>query len=378
MAGLLACLAAGCVSSHSGKPPFPIGIYGAHTPEDLAELRDAGFNFVVGPAETGFLDAAGRIGLKVLAAPAPGTNAPSAIQINSNLARFDRHFALAAWCVSDEPDLNLISPMETRRQTQRFRRAGARKPTALSLSQGYQALHYANLTDILMLNRYPVPWLPLANFGQHVEMARLAMGPERPLYAVIQAFDWSFYRESLSVETPLRPPSFEELRCMTYEALARGANGVFYYEFDGRWKMRQHPATWDALKRVVAEVNDRRPLFEAEELWWAREHDFRDKRDRFNAALQSSVSSRLLHVPRGNATITPGDYILAVNNTPRELTYGCTVPGGSAEDAIPVLGEGRNVEPHNKWVWDGFGPYAVHVYGPFRQSAGRASCPNAR
>jgi len=364
---LIACLAAGCAASHSGRPPFPIGIYGPHTLEDLAEVRDAGFNFVVGPAETVFLDAAGRNGLKVLARQAPGINDRSTAPINSNAARLDRHFALAAWYVSDEPDLNLISPTEVRTQAQRLKHAGARKPTALTLCQGYQALHYANLTDILMLDRYPVPWLPLANFGQHVEMARLALGPGRPLYAVIQAFHWSFYRELLSDETPLRPPSFEELRCMTYEALARGANGIFFYEFNGSWRMREHPETWDALKRVVAELNDRMPLFEAEAPWWAREHDFRDKRDRFNAALQSSVSSRLLHVPRGNFTIPPGDYILAVNNPPRELTYGYTVPGGTAT-ALPVLGEGRNVMPENRWVWDNFGAYAVHVYGPIPRS----------
>ena len=45
-------------------------------------------------------------------------------------------------------------------------------PTALVLFQGYEALDYGNISDILLIDRYPVPWLPLANFGQHVQMAR--------------------------------------------------------------------------------------------------------------------------------------------------------------------------------------------------------------
>ena len=48
---------------------------------------------------------------------------------------------------------------------------------------------------------------------------------------------------------------------MTYEALARGATGLFYFAFDAGWKMREHPETWAALTNVVREINERLPLF---------------------------------------------------------------------------------------------------------------------
>jgi hypothetical protein len=261
-----------------------------------------------------------------------------------------------------------------------------------------------------MIDRYPIPWLPLANFGQHVQMARLALPPTKPLIAVIQAFDWNYFPELVPGERNLRPPTEPELRCMTYDALARGANGLFYYAYDdGRWKMREHPETWAALTHVVAEVNTRRPLFQAEPIWWAKSHAFGDPAHRFNAALEGSITSCLLRVRKGNAAIPGGDYVLAVNNTEWTQSYSFNVPERrakmanarqrpskgrgtgemakkeeeseekpgagrkkpvpsgqpSAELEVPIVGEHRTVAVRRGRITDEFGPYAVHVYGPF-------------
>ena len=163
---------------------------------------------------------------------------------------------------------------------------------------------------------------------------------------------------------------------MTYEALARGANGLFYYAADSsRWKMREHQETWAALCSVVREVNDRLPLFEASPQWWAKRHRFGDRDRRFNAALESSVTSVLLRVSAGNALVTAGDYILAVNNTEQTQMYSFALPErGNAEmlkpesrnleSAVPVLDEHRSLAPQKGRVMDEFSPYAVHVYGP--------------
>jgi hypothetical protein len=307
---------------------MPLGIYAVNSTNDFAAVKAAGFNLVTGPADRAYLDAARQHGLRVLASPntsaGPGFDPASARQA---IGQFDGHPALWAWYLIDEPDLNEISPDQVK-QAQRFVKSLApAKPTALVIFQGYEARDYANITDLLMVDRYPIPWLPLANFGQHVQMARLALPPNKPLIAVIQAFDWSCCPELLPGETNLRPPTYEELRCMTYDALARGANGLFYYAYDdGRWKIREHPETWNALTQVVAEVNARRPLFQAERIWWAKNHAFADPAHRFNAALESSITSCLLRVSKGNAAIPTGDYVLAVNNTEWMQTYSFNVP----------------------------------------------------
>lgn len=371
---LAALLIAGCrtaPSTHSaGHGFFPIGLYGVGRTNDFATVRAAGFNVITGPATQEFFDAAQANGLKVLAAP--GTTAGpnfDAMQARAAIKSVGGNPALWAWYLVDEPDLNLISPDDVRR-AQRFVKSLSPQPTALVIYKGGNARHYANIADVMMIDRYPIPWLPLANFGQHVEMTRLALPPEKPLVAVIQAFDWSTDCGSLPDEkdTPLRPPTYAELRCMTYEALARGANGLFYFAFDtGAWKIREQPETWRALTNVVAEVNARSPLFQAQPIWWPRQERFADSAHRFNAALQISVTSRLLRVRAGNAALPAGDYILAVNNTEWPQTWSFALPPG-ANPAVPVsvLGEGRALTPQAGWVTEEFSPYGVHVFGPLK------------
>lgn len=376
---------------------YPLGIYGVKSTNDFPTIRAAGFNVVVGPATASYLDHAHAAGLSVLASPGtaagPGFNPQAA---RSAVKELDGHPALWAWYVVDEPDLNLVPPGDVVHANKVIRQAGATKPTALVIYQGYEALHYANLTDFMMVDRYPIPWLPLANFGQHVEMTRLALGPDKPLLAVIQAFDWNSSRELLRGETNLRPPTYAEMRCMTYEALARGANGLFYFRFQAGGNNPDQEETWEALKAVVREVNDRRALFQGRRLWWPKQHEFGNRATRFNEALQSSITSILLRVETGDANVPAGDYLVAVNNTTNTHTYWCRLPlpGQAAPGSrlhnpvaaeltqrnwkraipkettpgfpatIPVFGEARSIQPLNNWIKDTFEGYAVHVYGP--------------
>ncbi|MFM7216032.1 MAG: hypothetical protein ACKO3H_14255, partial [Verrucomicrobiota bacterium] len=62
-------LGTGCVHRpRSQTRPFRLGLYGIHT-NQMALVREVGFDLVRGPAERGFLDAAQSHGLGVLAEP---------------------------------------------------------------------------------------------------------------------------------------------------------------------------------------------------------------------------------------------------------------------------------------------------------------------
>jgi hypothetical protein len=288
--------------------------------------------------------------------------------VADTVRQFDAHPALWAWYLVDEPDLNQISPEQVRARAAAVKAYSPVKPTALVLCDGHSARDYGTFADITMLDRYPVPWLPLANFGQHVTLARAAVPPDRPLIAIIQAFDWNADRQNLPEEknTPLRPPTYAELRCMTYEALARGANGLFYFAFDmGGWKQLDHPETWVPLQRVVAEVNARQPLFRAEHVWWPVQAVFADPLKRFNAALESSVTLRLLRIDDGDADWPTGDYILAVNNTGLPQRCSFTLPPGKTAP-VAAIGEDRQLAAPQGWLTDVFAPFGLHVYGPLR------------
>jgi hypothetical protein len=354
----------GCQSRQGGF--FPIGLYGMDNPDDYRSVHDAGFNLITATAQKSTLDAATRAGLRVLASPATqaGTNF-SAFAARRAVARFDGHPGLWGWYLCDEPDFNDVAPSDLRRANRVLKQAGARKPTLTVVMSGFSSLDYANITDIFMLDRYPVPWQPLCTFPQQLRMARLALGPRKPLIAVIQAFDWRYFQEVLGVSAAFRPPNYEEIRCMTYCAMEARAQGLFYYAHTaGGWRLPDHPDTWSALQRVVRETRERLPLFQAEPLWWPYHHNFVNGEPGWNESLQASVSPSLWKVRRGNPAVPAGRYILAVNNTARTIDYQLRVSEFGLPKAV-VLGEGRVLEAAKGWLADQFGPYAVHIYGPF-------------
>jgi hypothetical protein len=116
---------------------------------------------------------------------------------------------------------------------------------------------------------------------------------------------------------------------------------------------------------VAREVHERRPLFQAEHVWWPYDHRYDPWRKGFNAALESSLALALLRVRRGNENTPAGDYVLAVNTTPETLTCRLTSPRAS-ETRLPVLGEERFVQVRDGWLSEEFPPYAVRIYGPLQ------------
>ena len=366
--GLLAAalLALGTAGCRVARPDaYPIGLYSVGSVTNLAEIADAGFSLVAGPARRGFLDAAKANGIGVIASPGSSAGEHfNVAKVRSTVTKLDGHPALWSWYLIDEPDMQSVSPEKVKAAHRFVKRLGATKPTSLVLYQGDSAKWYGDIADITMVDRYPVPWLPLANFSQHIHKTRLATNEERPLIAVIQSFDWTAHQSMLPGEENLRPPTERELRSMTYSSLARGANGIFYYSYaDMRLKERKYPELWESLKRVVGEVRRREALFAAEHVWWPKAHHFENQDTRFNAALEASVQSVLLQVKRGDGLLPPGHYILAVNTTSLPHTYRFRLPWETTGQ-VPVLEEGRHATTDGSWVVDRYAPFAVHVYGP--------------
>ncbi len=363
MAGFLLLAGSGCRNLSTNF--YPIGLWGVRNTNDLDLVRGAGFNLVTGPARERWLAAADAAGLRVMAFP--GTSAGPAFDARKALQAvegFDRHPRLWAWYLSDEPDLNRVDPESLSRAYRTFKRAKARKPVAATVFHGASAWWYGEHADVMLVDRYPIPWLPLASFSQQVQLARLAVSRKKPLIAVIQAFDWSYHTNAISAPGPFRAPTYAELRCMTYGALVEGANGLFYYAFDdGRWRMSEHLGTWRDLHSVVKEVNQRRALFGGERRWWPKQHEYLEPAEAYNAALDSSIISVLISVRHGQGTCPAGEYVVAVNTTDRKIDYRFTAPW-LGKRTLPVLEERRTVDVVSGWVDDVFDPFAIHVYGP--------------
>jgi hypothetical protein len=326
--------------------------------------HNGGFNAVVGGPNAVFLKRAEELDIKVLASP--GTQAGehfNASKVRESVREFDSNPALWAWYICDEPDLNGISPTYVRNAHRFLKSTGAKKPTAIALSYGADAATYGNIANLTMLDRYPIGWAPLATFNQHLQMARLSVGRDKPLIAIIQAFDWTGY-PLMSDPSKKRPPNAAEIKCMSYCALLQGATGIFYYTLqDSVWNMQNHPETWQALTNTVAEIRSRLPLFQARHLWWPIEIEYSDPALSRNEVLQSAVGTALVRVINGNDEVPAGDYFVAVNTTGKTLGFSIRAPKQLPE-FFGALGEARAIQNRDGWIQDEFGPYTVHIYGP--------------
>ena len=317
------------------KDFFPIGMYGVHSLEDLRIVHEAGFNSVVGSANQTFLDAAQELGMKVIASPGSSSGHSFNMDaIHETVQSLDDHPALLSWYLVDEPDMRRIPPWKVELDQRLLKTAPAHKPVSLVLFHGMHVKDYGNIPDILMLDNYPVPWMPLAHFAQHLYWARNTVSKEKTIYAVLQGFDWHYFRHVLPGEKNLRKPTTEEIRCMTYMALAQGMNGLFYYTFRaGEWNILEHPELWEGLKQVVDSVNDNSYLLNAQRKWWLPQYQIDPHEQRRSATLEPSILMTMLEDSDG---VT---HLLLINTTPNKLTLTVKLPA-SPNNWAPVF-EGK-------------------------------------
>jgi hypothetical protein len=87
-----------------------------------------------------------------------------------------------------------------------------------------------------------------------VSLTRDAVSPyAKAVYANVQAFAWSNKKQGES--RPIRVPTFDEVRNMTYQALLAGAKGIIYYTYhDEDWHLSSYPALWAGMKTLVPEI----------------------------------------------------------------------------------------------------------------------------
>ena len=300
------------------SPFFPIGIYGVSNIEDLEMVHQAGFNCVKGPSNPEFLDKAHSLGIRVIASPG------SDIDTSEKLNKFnnaDNHPAFLSWYLVDEPDMQRIPPWKVAMDQRRLKAVPAKSPVSLVLYNGANVADYGAIPDILMVDHYPIPWMPLAHFAQHLEWARNSIPKDKPLYAVLQAFDWHYFRTVLPGETEFRAPTIHELKCMTYMSLAEGMDGIIYYTLRAKeWDILKHPDVWNGLQQIIGSVKENDYLLTAKRQWWLPKSETFPYELRKSASLEPSISKTLFEDADGIK------HVLLINTTPHSLTLKLQLP----------------------------------------------------
>jgi hypothetical protein len=171
----------------------------------------------------------------------------------------------------DEPDLWKVSRIKLKSADEKTRKTFPGAKTAFVIGEGKTKVPYYDIADILMVDWYPVPHLPLESFGQQISYARheldIVKGKLSHLWAVVQMFDWTEEKALSDLAREkynLRFPTKEEIRFMSYDALFNGATGLFYFKYNSRRIPLPHskPEEWKYITEIIQELVFTTKLFE--------------------------------------------------------------------------------------------------------------------
>jgi len=374
---------AGSVVTHNDKPFFPIGIY--HYPEGLPlqprfqELAAAGFNTVLSPLTTPLelMDAAWDYGIGVIATLGgdmilSSLDDPKTAILRQHVERLRGHPALLGYEAPDEIAWNDYEYAKVPGMNREGVIRGYAYIKSLDPVHPIWMNHaprnpvdylksYSEAGDILGTDIYPVPEgyghsdldKSLNCVAQYTEKLD-QVGGGKPIYMVLQGFEWDALpgHERTSWATP--QPSWLETRFMAYDAICHGANGIIYW---GMAYAKVEDEIWRNLKRIASELRDLTPVLV----------------DRAFQRIASSDPALELHLKRHD-----GRSYLFVLNTRRERLAAREIqlPAGWGASEARVLFEDRSVEAVDGRIADAFEAYGVHIYTDDRRPDIAVSVPN--
>jgi len=281
----------------NGKPFFPIGMYSASM-ADLPSLVAAGFNVVhsygwdhksnadVRAWGAQFLDAAEQNGLMALV----GMNreevtAEKYVSSAERVRMFRDHPAVLAWHTMDEPGAGVVEHDLKEIAADAFmpgiypviKENDTRHPVTAVVCRLVDHQRFTPSMDVHQADYYPVPPFPAGNFigtgfagiARHPQLVREASGGAKPLWFVCQAFDYALYQKDKDIPAEWRRfPIREELRTMSYTAVASSARGIFYWSMNELRKVVREGQSsedyWQRLSSVTRELHELSPVLTAE------------------------------------------------------------------------------------------------------------------
>lgn len=255
-----------------GRLFFPLGMYWGPIRKDWLEIYAKGpFNSLLTyhvPTDEQIGWCAER-GLKVVVAlhdrfyEVPGEPAKGYLNKMDELEdvtrvvnRLRRHPALLAWYECDEFPLHHIGLLKERRAL--LERLDPDHPAFGVFNRCDLIRGYLPGIDVLGSDPYPIGGgHPLSYAADATCATKSGSLGVRALWQVVQSFDWGGAKPSLAEKRATPVPTKAQMRAMTWQCVAGGANGLFYYSFFDFWKMdwkTPFAERWRDMCEVVAEV----------------------------------------------------------------------------------------------------------------------------
>jgi len=249
---------AGCASQQRG---FPIGMWNLQDAGPVSRLSEAGFTsvqtYTQSPSRLREIAESARAhSMTVLAHPTAYLGRSSSVT---------SRWPIEAWYLYDEPDVHGLPPLELRALAAQVRAWDPDRAQAFAVGQGTGTADFGDVGDVVLLDWYPVPHLPIDSVADEIDKARKHLPRGKPLWMIVQAMNWKAYAQ----RDPTRPrigrfPTYEELRFMSYLAILHSAEGLYYFELNAYsgGLILDRPKLWKRLSQVVGEISQLRPFFE--------------------------------------------------------------------------------------------------------------------
>jgi hypothetical protein len=346
---------------------FPIGMASVGI-DGLETVKKAGFNsaytYVTDAAQLkGYVEKAEKVRLRLLIFPADRADKGSIN--NEKVKRFieanKKSKALLAWYIADEPELSGGTPLRVENINSFIKGLDHGHPTAVVIHRTDRYNEYKNASDVLMVDRYPVPGKPLSRVAEAVNWAVIQKGSSGPVWAVLQAFG---YQNQKLKGWGAREPTYDEMKAMTFLSIIHGAKGIFYYTFTGsEYRILQSPEHWNDLKRIVAELNRIYPLLllPNDDLKIRTEITEGPQKDEWGVL---PVHLAIRRLTKDSGRLKAGLYIIAANSLDRPVKATFQLSGvvASSQDAVDILDHNRKIDVKRGVISVSLRPYGVQIY----------------
>ncbi len=181
--------------------------------------------------------------------------------IEEKVTQLRDHPAIMAWYINDELPLSMLDPLTRHRDW--LEQLDPGRPTWVVLYQVDHVRSYLPTFDVIGTDPYPIPERSIAMPLQWTRKTVDAVFKKRAVWMVPQIFDWAAYRRAPEQEKKSRPPTLQEMRCMAWQCIAGGANGLVFYSWFDLWKMNKvepFETRWKDVTTVAAEIKQLVPV----------------------------------------------------------------------------------------------------------------------
>ena len=251
------------------KKVFPLGMYwGSINETDLKKYSESTFNLIL-PYSRPTADQmhlADEYHMKVIYSVKDyyaGTQfAPSEIKtsedelplLKQTIEEFKDSHALLAWYNNDEFRPEYMESLD--KHYKMIESEDPDHPVLSIIIDPNQSGLYMNSTDIIGSDPYVIPNRKINLVGEAVQTIEKKTYSSQPVWMVIQAHNMGNYTEFIPNPQDYRSPTYEEMRCMSWQAICEGADGLLYYSFFDLKRNKDVPfeTQWTNLKRIASEI----------------------------------------------------------------------------------------------------------------------------